>query len=189
MQIEKKKKKKKTKKKTKKQRKKQRKNNSTKKQDEEGRGGERTAAPPAVCSGGPRSTEPRPQGRCGGFVASMRWRSQRTVRLQQSCMEMLSELPSWTYRGDATADYLHGKIHAAGNLDVDVDVPGKELDFYEAFNLLDEHLHGPFPQTWPDAYDLKIQPQRDPESFLDTAHLRGSNDGSVHEIVRRMCKC
>ena len=74
-------------------------------------------------------------------------------------------------------------IELAGDIDVDVDVLGKEMNFYEAWNLLDERLHGKFPQSWPEAYNLKIQPRRDLKSFLDIEHRRGSNDGSVREIV------
>ena len=116
--------------------------------------------------------------RCDGDLRGLSGRTKVVV-------EMLSELvqAGHTVCGGAIADYLRGKIHAAGDLDVDVDVPGKQLNFYEAFNLLDERLHGKFPQSRPEAYNLEIQPRRDPKSFLDIEHRRGSNDGSVREIV------
>lgn len=46
-------------------------------------------------------------------------------------MEMMHEA-GHTICGGAIADYLRGMIELAGDIDVDVDVLGKEMNFYEA---------------------------------------------------------
>ena len=114
--------------------------------------------------------------RCKGQFEGLIGRAKTMVEMMGICIAV-----GLTVCGGAIASTLRGKADDVGDVDVDLDAcPEAKRSFYGAFNMLDQHMHGPFPETWPDAYDTGIAIHHEAGSFTDVQHRGGT---SVRDIL------